>query len=59
MTDPAQMALHTDTNTFVNEMLKDAQEEYGDTMFLDGNEDDVSLKEVEEDEALNDLEEVE
>lgn len=59
MTDPAQMALHADTNTFVNELLKDAQEEYGDTMFLDDTTSDVSLDEVEDDEALNDLEEVE
>lgn len=59
MTDPAQMALHTDSTTFVNELLKDAQEDYGDTMFLDDTTSDVSLAEVEDDEALNDLEEIE
>jgi hypothetical protein len=59
MTDPAQMALHTDSTTFVNALLKDAQEDYGDTMFLDDTTSDVSLAEVEDDEALNDLEEIE
>lgn len=59
MTDPAKMALHTDSATFVNELLKDAQEDFGDTIFLDNTSDDVSLADLEDSEALNDLEEVE
>lgn len=55
----AQMALHSDTNTYLNEMLKDAQEDYGDEMFLDDVASDISLTDVQNDEVLNDLEEVE
>lgn len=61
MTDPAQIANHMDPNAFVQAMLDDAEAKVGEEMYLDGG-DDVqieSLEALQEDEALNDMEEVE